>query len=237
MALIFDIETIGINFDTLDETSQNLLTQWIEREAGDDVSKYNLLLANLKDGLGFSPLTGEIVALGVFDTDRNKGVVYFQSPRSHEEEYQDGSFTFKPKGEEEMLKLFWQGAIRYRTFVSFNGRAFDVPYMLIRGAKYKIEPTINLMAKRYVSTDTRGVKHIDLFDQLSFFGAVRRKGNLHLFCQALGIKSPKGEGITGHDIKKLFDEKRYKEIAEYNSWDLVATWELYDKWQKYVNPF
>ena len=94
MALIFDIETIGIDFDGLDETTQESLTRWIEREAGDEISKYNLLLNNLKEGLGFSPLTGEIVALGVFDTARNKGVVYYQAPDVKDEEWQDGSFTF-----------------------------------------------------------------------------------------------------------------------------------------------
>jgi hypothetical protein len=50
----------------------------------------------------------------------------------------------------------------------------------------------------------------------------------------LGIKSPKTEGITGDDVGRLFKEKKYREIAEYNSWDLIATWELYNLWQEYI---
>ena len=234
MALIFDIETAGLDFDQMDEVTQDSLTRWIKRQANEDGAKYNALLQDLKEGLGFSPLTAEIVALGVFDTERNKGVVYFQAPDVDEKDWQEGSFSFKPKTEAEMINAFWQGARKYNTFVSFNGRAFDVPFILLRGAKYRIKPTLNLMAHRYLNSQYSSTRHIDLLDQLSFYGAVRRRGNLHLFCQALGIKSPKTEGITGDDVQKLFIEKKYREIAEYNSWDLYATAELYERWREYV---
>jgi len=247
MAIIFDIETIGVDFDKLDETTQHSLTRWIKREAGDDKGKYNVMLQDLKDGLGFSPLTGEVVALGIFDTDKEKGVIYFQCPETDltpspfpktgegsNNEWIENNFTFKPRTEAEMLKDFWQGAVKYNTFVSFNGRPFDVPFMMIRSAVYKIKPTVDLMSYRYIRNQYAGIKHIDLLDQLSFYGAVRRKGNLHLYCQAFGIKSPKAEGVTGDDVGRLFKDKKYKEIAEYNSWDLLATWELYERWKKYI---
>ena len=234
MALVFDIETIGVDFDKLDETTQHSLTRWIEREAGDDKGKYNVMLTDLKEGLGFSPLTGEIVALGILDTDKDKGVVYFQCPEVEIEEFSKDNFVFKPRTEAEMLKDFWQGAVKYDTFVSFNGRPFDVPFMMIRSAIHKIKPTVDLMSYRYLRSQYSGIKHIDLLDQLSFYGAVRRKGNLHLYCQAFGIKSPKAEGVTGDDVGRLFKEKKYKEIAEYNSWDLLATKELYERWRDYI---
>lgn len=234
MALIFDIETIGEDFDKLDEVAKHSLVRWIKRQAGSDKKKYNVLLKDIKDGLGFSPLTGKIAAVGVFDTDKNKGVVYFQAPDVEIFEYRDANFVFKPKTEQEMLKAFWQGAIQYNTFVTFNGRSFDVPFLLIRSAVHKIKPTINLMFNRYLRSQYGSVKHIDLLDQLSFYGAVRRRGNLHLYCRALGIRSPKVEGITGDDINRLFKERKYKEIAEYNSWDLIATGELYQVWQDYI---
>lgn len=233
MALIFDIETIGVDFDNLDKPTQDSLTRWIKREAGEDQGKYNVMLKDLKEGLGFSPLTGEIVAIGVYDTARDKGTVYFQSPEAEAEEYSKANFTFKPRTEAEMLGDFWQGAKNYNEFVSFNGRSFDVPFMLIRSAVHKVKPTVNLMFNRYLSSQY-GPKHIDLLDQLSFYGAVRRKGNLHLYCQALGIKSPKAAGITGDDVGGLFKDKEYKKIAEYNSWDLIATAELYEVWKEYI---
>lgn len=233
MALIIDIETIGLDFDALDEVTQKSLTRWIERQSDNDELKYNVLLRDLKEGLGFSPLTGEIVALGLLDTERNKGVVYYQAPDVEEADFSDANITFKARTEKAMLEAFWHGAPQYKTFVTFNGRQFDLPFLMVRSAVNKVRPSINLMANRYLNYQNRGIQHIDLFDQLSFYGAVRRKGSLHLFCRAMGIKSPKVGGITGDDVGQLFKEKQYREIAEYNSWDLVATQELYSVWREY----
>jgi 3'-5' exonuclease len=234
MALIFDIETVGEKFAELDEVTQESLTRWIRREAAGNEEKYNVMVADVKEGLGFSPLTGEIVAIGVFDTIKNQGVVYYQTPDSDEQDSKQENFLFKPRTEAEMLKDFWQGAKKYQEFVSFNGRSFDVPFLVLRSAKHQIKPTVNLMTYRYGRDYEHGIKHIDLLDQLTYQGAVRRKGNLHLFCRMFNIKSPKMGGITGDDVDQLFREKKYLEIAEYNSWDLIATWELYKIWQEYV---
>jgi len=233
MSLIFDIETIGEDWEDIDQATQDSLTRWIKREAGEEEEKYNVMLKDLKEGLGFSPLTGEIVAIGIYDNEKDKGVVYFQSPQEKAEEYVKENFTFKPKTEKEMLLDFWAGAKNYGELVSFNGRSFDVPFLLVRSAVHKIKPTINLMSNRYLSSQY-GVRHVDLLDQLSFYGAVRRKGNLHLYCRAFGIKSPKAGGITGDDVGWLFKEGQYKKIAEYNSWDLAATAELYKIWKEYI---
>jgi hypothetical protein len=234
MALVFDIETVGEEFDRLDETTKNSLTRWIKREAGNDKEKYNAYFTDLKEGLGFSPLTGKIVAIGVYDTLKNKGVVYFQAPDVIEEEYKEAGFLFKPMEEKEMLENFWQGVKNYKEFVSFNGRQFDVPFLFIRSAINKIRPSLNLMSNRYLKFQNYGVKHIDLQDQLAFYGAVRRKGNLHLYCNAFSIRSPKAEGVSGDDVGRLFKNREYRQIAEYNSWDLIATAELYERWEKYI---
>jgi len=50
----------------------------------------------------------------------------------------------------------------------------------------------------------------------------------------LGVKSPKGDGVCGDDVSRLFREKKYLDIARYNVGDLVATRDLYDHWQKYM---
>ena len=231
--LIFDIETVGVDFDNLDEHSQDSLTRWIKKDCKNQ-DEYNRMLEAIKNGLGFSPLTAEIVALGALNLEKNSGVVYFQSPEEKIDEFKKDNFVFKQSTEEEMLKKFWNGVKDYNEFISFNGRSFDVPFMLARSAKYKIRATKNLMSNRYLKYQKFEAKHIDLLDQLSFQGAVRRKGNLHLWCNLFGIKSPKVEGITGDDVAKLFKNKEYKKIAEYNSWDLVATRELYFYWERYL---
>jgi len=231
--LILDIETIGEDFDSLDKTTQEVLTRWIKKDAGNK-EEYKTLLADLKSGLGFSPLTGEIVAIGILDYEKDKGVVYFQAPGKKINEFEEANIKFKSMTEKEMLESFWSGAKEYQEFISFNGRSFDVPFLMIRSAIHKVKPTKNLMSNRYLNYQDSNAKHIDLLDQLTFYGAVRRKGSLHLWTRAFGIKSPKTGGVTGDDVGPLFKKKKFKEIARYNVGDLQATKELYEYWQNYL---
>ncbi len=231
--LIFDIETIGEDFDSLDETTQNVLTRWIKKESGNE-EEYDLALEDLKNGLGFSPFTGEVVAIGVLDAEKNKGVVYFQAPGEKIAEFEENDIKFKPMSEKEMLENFWKGVEQYQDFVSFNGRGFDVPFLVIRSAIHKTRPSKDLMSNRYLSSQKYGASHVDLMDQLSFYGAVRKRPSLHLCSRAFNIKSPKADGVSGDEVGKMFKEKKFAEIARYNSGDLRATKELYEYWQNYI---
>lgn len=233
MALIFDIETIGENYNNLDETTQDSLTRWIKRETKNE-KEYETALEDLKNGLGFSPLTGEIVAIGVIDSEKDSGAVYYQAPSEDHKESEFEGIKMKPMTEKEMLEQFWKLSESYQEFVSFNGMGFDVPFLMIRSAISGIRPSKNLMSNRYLSMQKFEAKHIDLLDQLSFYGAMRRRGNLHLWCRAFGIKSPKSEGVTGDDVGNLFQEKKYLEIAKYNVGDIKATRELFRYWRDYL---
>ena len=228
--LVLDIETIGEDFDSLDKHTQENLTRWIKKESEGE-TEYKEALDELKSGLGFSPLTGEIVAIGVLDCDKNEGVVYFQAPREKIADAKEGNTTFKQCSEKEMLEKFWEGAKSYNYFITFNGRGFDMPFLMVRSAVHGIRPTKDLMRGRYFSQQSFDAVHVDLLDQLSFYGAVRKKGNLHLWTRAFGITSPKANGVTGDDVGKLFKEKKYAEIARYNAGDLKATKELHEKWE------
>jgi len=68
-----------------------------------------------------------------------------------------------------MLENFWNGAKSYQEFISFNGRGFDVPFLMIRSAIHKIIPSKDLMHGRYLYQQLSNAKHIDLFDQLTFY--------------------------------------------------------------------
>lgn len=232
--LIIDIETIGEDFDSLDQATQDALTWWIKKESSAK-DEYQAALSELKEGLGFSPLTGEIVVIGVLDAQRNKGKVYFQAPGKNVKPFTEGNFDFESFTEKEMLQHFWQGVLQYDEFVTFNGKSFDVPFLFVRSAVNKVKPTKNLMSNRYLSSQRVGCRHVDLLDELNFYGAVRKKGNLHLWSRAFGIASPKAGGITGDDVNRLFKEKKFVDIARYNTGDLIATKELYEYWKNYFN--
>ncbi len=233
--LVFDIETVGHDFESFDETTQEALTKWIKQEHEDE-ERYEAALTNLKDGLGFSPLTGQIVAIGIYDVEREKGAVYFQSsPGQEDEGFEEESCKFEVMSEKEMLEKFWSVAEKYDTFVTFNGRGFDVPFLMTRSMIHGVRPSKNLLANRYLSSQPYNAKHVDLLDQLSFYGAVwKNKGSLHMWCQALGITSPKAQGVDGEDVKKLFESGKSKDIALYNGRDLSATAALYKKYLEYL---
>jgi 3'-5' exonuclease len=226
--LIFDIETVGVEFDSLDDKSQELLLRFAETP--EDIMA-------VKEGLGFSPLTGQVVAIGVLNPETEKGAVYFLSPDDGvEKQEKDGVQYISHKTEKDLLKSFWDASAHYDQFITFNGRSFDAPYLMIRSAINKIKPTKNLMTYRYES-DQYGkiITHLDLLDRLTFFGAVRRKGGLHVWCRAFGIKSPKSKEISGEDVAQLFRDKEYMKIAEYCFDDVMATEKLYEYWEKYIN--
>ncbi len=232
--LVFDIETVGEDFDSLDETSQDVLTRWIKKES-ESGENYAAALADLKNGMGFSPLTAEIVAIGIRDVERKKSAVYYQaSKKGAEENFEEGDCKFEVLSEKAMLQKFWDVVDKYDTLVTFNGRAFDVPFLMVRSALCAIRPSKNLLANRYLNYHPANARHIDLLDQLTFYGAMRKKGSLHLWCRAFGIESPKAQGVDGDDVKALYDHGKSADIARYNARDLLATAELYEHYVKFL---
>lgn len=231
--LVLDIETIGEDFDSLDHATQENLTRWIRKESEND-EEYKHALEDLKNGLGFSPLTGEIVALGLLDYHKNEGAVYYQAPGQKNEEIREGDILLKQMSEKDMLQKFWELAARYQVFITFNGRAFDMPFLMVRSAIHGIRPTKDLMRGRYLYQNNPDALHIDLAEQLSFYGATRRKGSLHLWSRAFDITSPKSGGVTGDDVGPMFKKKKFIEIARYNVGDLRATRELYERWESFL---
>jgi uncharacterized protein YprB with RNaseH-like and TPR domain len=231
--LIFDIETVGEDWNSFDETMQSVLSRWIERTAKNADEK-ELQLRDLREGLGFSPLTGSIVAIGVYDLERAEGAVYYVGAGLEPDE-KVGDFVYKQRTEAKMLAEFWEGAVEYDTFVTFNGRAFDVPFIIHRSLVHKVRPTRELMKYRYLSQQSAPF-HIDLQDELTFYGAMIKRPGLHLFCRAYGITSPKESGVSGDSVSGLFAEKKFRDIALYNARDVVATKDLYEIWLKNLAP-
>lgn len=217
--IIFDIETIGKDFDSLDEKTQEYLLRWSDTE--DKVQE-------TKESLAFYPLTGEIITIGLLNPATEKGAVYFQSPETKMDTFEEKDIVFEAGTEKQILEKFWDAVKSYKEIITFNGRGFDCPFILVRSAVHKIKPTKDIMPNRYNG------HHIDLLDQLSFYGAMRRKFSLDMWCKTFGIKSPKESGITGYDVKNLFEEKRYVDIAKYCLGDLNATKELLYYWENFI---
>lgn len=229
--LVFDIETVGDDWSSFDEVTKKSLVQWIEKGSRSETERVSLLEA-VKNQLGFSPLTGRVVSLAVYDVEREIGAVYYTGT-GEEKDFSDDSFSYKQRSEKEILEDFWESAVSYDTFVTFNGQQFDVPFLLLRSVTNKVKPSVELNQKRYLAQQTSPY-HVDLQDELSFYGATRRS-QLHLYCRSFGIESPKNE-VSGDDVAELFREKKFRDIATYNAKDVLATMELYKRWLEYLAP-
>ncbi len=219
-SLVFDIETLSFPLESFDEKQQDYLLRFAQNDAEREEA---ILKLNLY------PLTARIIAIGMLNPDTNHGKVLFQSDTKEQFDSDDATIEFISGSEESILKEFWDAIARFDQFITFNGRSFDCPFVMLRSAILGVKPSRNLMPYRY---DTR--IHCDLLEQLSFYGA-SKKFNLDFYCKQFGIESPKSHGITGLDMGSLFNEGRYREIAEYCIGDVRATAQLYQRWNSFLN--
>ncbi|MEX0594779.1 MAG: ribonuclease H-like domain-containing protein [Patescibacteria group bacterium] len=229
-ALILDIETAGFPANKFDKATTKLIQQKLLKELADDPDK------NAEEFFGLSPYTGQIVAIGTVDSESKRGAVYYLDPTGNTDDKEQEGVVFRSFiTEAELLAKFWDLADKYDTFVTFNGRTFDLPFLNIRSAINKIKPSKDLMQGRYLYQQ-RGVTHIDVYDQLTYYGGFRftTGGSLHMACQAFGISTPKEGDVDGSKVTPMFEAGRYREIAEYNARDIRATKELYSFWRNYL---
>lgn len=220
--IIFDIETVGREMDSFDEATQENLLRFAKNDEEEQ---------EIRDSLSFYPLTAEIVTIGMLELDSPSGFVYYQTPGAQPQKtVEDHAEYYSAANEKQLLEFFWSRIEKYDQFITFNGRSFDCPFIMIRSAINHIKATRNLMPDRY-----RSHAHIDLMEKLTFLGASRKRFSLHMWCNAFGIKSPKEEGVTGMEVKGLFHDGRHLDIARYCLRDVAATKELYKYWDAYIN--
>lgn len=230
--LVIDIETVGQNFDAMDDITKHMLTRWVSESSKSEEEKTAGIKA-IKDNLGFSPLTGEIVAIGMEEYESSKKAVYYQDPKDKDKDKEENGVQYRVMSEAQMLAKFWERVQNYDEVVTFNGYGFDMPYIIVRSAVHGIRPSCNLMVNRYSSYYRSKPVHYDLQDLLSFYGAMNKKGSLHMWCRAFGIESPKEAGVTGDDVASLWANGEYFTIAAYNARDISSTAKLWAKYNQY----
>ena len=217
--VVFDIETIGSPFDAFPSAVQKYILG-----EGEDEKKNQ----EAKDKLGFWPLTGQIAAICLLNPDTQKGRVYFQAPDAKIKPLIEDGIEYLAMGEKEILENFWQEIKNYKQFVTFNGRKFDCPFIMLRSGVLKVRPTRNLMPYRYSDQE-----HVDLLDQLTFYDAFRRF-SLDFYCRTFGLDAGKLEGMSGDKVQEYFKKGKFLEIAKYCATDVKATAELLERWEKYI---
>ncbi|WP_200763549.1 3'-5' exonuclease [Nitrosophilus alvini] len=146
--------------------------------------------------------------------------------------------SIEGENEKEMIENFLRFIDRHNPkLVSFNGRSFDIPMLLLRALKY------NLSCPSYFETDNQILNktkwenyrqryseqfHTDLMEVLGHFGAVRGL-KLDLVCQMAGI--PGKFDISGDQVAELYYRGEFRKIKEYCESDVLNTYWLYLKYE------
>ncbi|MDQ1267268.1 MAG: 3-5 exonuclease [Bacteroidota bacterium] len=236
--LAFDIETSPLAWDSFSESQQEFITRYAKSEEEVD---------RKKNEMGLSPFTAQVVCIGLqlmektpngwetanraaFAVDSSTGETGYRT-----EKLASGDNCYL-SNEKKLLEDFWKIIVKYSNahLVSFNGRGFDAPFLMLRSALLNVRPSRNIMD----GTKFNYRQHTDLIDELCFYmptqsGATKRF-NLDFYTQAFGIKSPKSEGLDGSKVSEYFSSGRILEIAEYCLRDVSATWDLFLIWREYL---
>ena len=209
MPLVVDIETVGLDEDQIPARALEILFGSLcHPDAGEDAFEERRREA--VERFGLDPTTGRIVCIGLLDVESTCKEAYYGTD------------------EKMLLTSFWEYLARTQPelFVTFNGKSFDFPYIIIRSAILELMPSMALPIQRYTTRP-----HFDVREVLA--GNDRhRRGTLDYFCAVFGIPSPKS-GLDGSRIGDAFRAGRHEEIGRYCLADCQATAALYER----VRPF
>jgi len=121
-----------------------------------------------------------------------------------------------PNGEADLLDRFWVDVARFprsTVWVTFNGKRFDVPFLLARTLRHGLAPTQDGLLDRY---PYRHRPHADLA------WVWPRQCSLDDLCDLLGVDSPKG-ALCGAGVAAAVEAGRLAEVVRYCEGDAVAT--------------
>lgn len=213
--MVFDIETVP----ALDRRE---LPSTVAEALSDNAAKKEMDTAAV---MGMSPFFGKIVSLAIGDGDAEPGseadqvTVLAVPPEGFE--IDECPPWLRLMSEAELLRAFWALAAKAECVVSYNGRGFDVPFVVTRSLIHGIPARVDLVSSKWSLRP-----HLDLFELVSQRG--RGPSKLDVVCWALGIESPKGV-MDGSMVAPAYERGEIVKIAEYNAHDVRATSAVYRK--------
>ena len=226
-SIVYDIEVAGLPWEEVDEITRGYL---VNRQRSEEDREA------VRDRTALFPGLGKVIAIGMWLVEEDRGLLLLEGDTSPEGPWEKVSHSKIQRGtEEELLRRFWElvapsRSAPRRRLVTFNGRGYDGPMLMIRSAQLGIAPTRNLVGHRYNLSD-----HCDLFDVLQFQGAVRDRYSLDYWCRRFDVESPKG-GIDGSQVAKAYRAGRIDDIGEYCLRDVRATAELFRRLEGTLLP-
>jgi len=188
-----------------------------------------------KEMLGLYSLSAQVVCIGMMNSSSGKGTVLYDDRHGEISDlnFPEGTeFMLEGGSETEVLERFWANVARFDRVITYNGRGFDVPFLMQRSLIREVPISTNLLPPRFYLNRN----HLDLQDVLSTFRATRPYG-LAPWTQAIGASSPKEGSVAGAEVGEAFHAGRTAEIVEYCARDVVATGKLAERVLRYWRPF
>lgn len=227
MVMIFDCETIP-DVQLIKQTMAQTFEEYkLPMQEDLEISKNAQKIQKELSGSEFLPLPyHQVVSIAaVFCNDYGEFIKVGNFPSTGES---------KEEREESLLKSFFDYLNKHQPkLVSFNGRGFDMPMLLLRAMKY------NLSAEAYFEENNPQFNknkwenyrqrysekfHIDLLDSLGNFG-VTRGLKLDVIANLIGF--PGKFETCGNQVLDLYYQKQEQKIEEYCQSDVLNTYGIY----------
>jgi hypothetical protein len=221
--IAFDIEVAGFPWEEVDEITRGyLLSRARTPEDREAVHERTALYPGL----------GKVIAIGMWLVDEDRGMLLLEGKTEAAHDWEKVPSSKIQRGNEvELLETFWKMAsARGLRLVSYNGRGYDGPTLMVRSAQLGVRPSINLLPYRYDIS-----AHCDLMEIFTFQGGVRDRYSLDYWCRRFDIESPKGS-IDGSQVARAYRDGRIEDIGEYCLRDVRATAQLYTKLEGTLLP-
>src|SRR5690606_4007246 len=129
-----------------------------------------------------------------------------------------------PGEERALLEAFWNDVARFGdrkiTWITFNGKRFDVEFLLTRTLYHGLFPTRADLLDQYPYSFT---PHCDLM-------TVWRRSAMRLeaVCELLGVESPK-QGMDGSRVCHAVADGRVDDVRRYCEADVMATLNCFER--------
>jgi hypothetical protein len=217
--LVFDIETVpAADRRSLPPTIAEKLSKHAERSEKDPEA-----------AMGLSPMFGRVCSLAFADADVDPArqqvtALVVPPPGREQDSYPD---WIVPLAERDLLRVFWGLAAQADAVVTFNGKSFDVPFLITRSLVHGVPVRADLVSKPFALRP-----HLDLYRLIAGERPLG-PGGLDVVCWALGIESPK-EQMDGAMVWPAYQQGDIERIATYNAADVRATTAIYRRVKEQV---
>ena len=221
--IVIDIETVGNLKDDFSDYEMEKISKTLNSEDENLFALY--------------PQTGFIVCIACKNIVSEKGFVIHINDIDYKE-IKDNFTYYGVTTEKDLLRVFWnlielmqRDGSNLSKIISYNGKRFDIPFILLRSVARRVEITHSLGYKGDFDF------HIDLWEEFSL-GRKIKGFSIEIISKMLGIEYHRSGDFNGKLVWDWYKNKDYLNIAILCIKDVDLTEKIYkalkDTWGKVI---